>query len=97
VIAGSHAGHARPDLLDDPRTLMAEHHRKPRREIAVSDVNVGVTQARVGVADENLTLPRPVQVKLLDLDALARFVDDSGPCLHRRSFGSADSPQSARD
>jgi hypothetical protein len=66
---------------------MSEHHRKPRREIAVSDVNVGVAQARVGVADENLTLPRTIEVELFDLDALARLVNDTGPGLHRRSFG----------
>jgi len=86
VVTGLHARHARPDLLDDPRALVAEHHRQPRREIAVRDVDVGVAQARVGVADEDLAFPRPVQVQLLDLDALAGLVDDSGLGLHRRSF-----------
>jgi hypothetical protein len=85
MIAGRHSGHARSYLLDDPCTLMAEHHRKPRREIAVSDVNVGVTKACVGVADENLALPRPIQVELFDLDALAWLVNDSSLGLHRRS------------
>ena len=61
---------------------MSEHHRQPRLQIAVGDVDVGMAQTCVGVADQNLTLPRPVEVELLDLDALARLVDDSGPGLH---------------
>src|SRR6185437_6926805 len=87
VVAGLHPGHARPDLLDDPRALVAEHHRQPRRKIAVRDVDVGVAQARVGVADQNLAILRAVQVELFDLDALAGFVYDSRLGLHRRSFG----------
>ena len=70
-----------------PAPLVAEHHRQPRREIAVRDVDVGVAQAGVGVADENLTFPRAIQVQFLDLDALTGLVDDSGLGLHRRSFG----------
>src|SRR6266568_736006 len=87
VVAGLYPGHARPDLLDDPGALVAEHHGQPRREIAVRDVDVGVAQARVGVADEDLTFPRAVEVELFDFDALAGLVDDSGLGLHRRSFG----------
>src|SRR5580704_13403940 len=94
VVTGLHAGHARPDLLDDPGTFVAQHHGQPRREIAVRDVDVGVAQARVGVADQNLTVLGAVQVELLDLDALTRLVDDSSLGLHRRSFGSGSSPGS---
>src|SRR6266852_2632133 len=94
VVTGRHAGHARPDLLDDPRAFVAEHHRQPRLDIPVRDVDVGVAQARVGVADENLTFARAIQVELLDLDALAGLVDDSGLGLHRRSFGFGDGPNS---
>src|SRR6266480_4072257 len=87
VVTRLHAGHARPDLLDDPGAFVAEHHGQPRREVAVRDVDVGVAQARVGVADQNLAVLRAVQVELFDLDALAGFVYDSGLSLHRRSFG----------
>src|SRR5690349_20144203 len=86
VVAGLHPGHARPDLLDDPGALVAEHHGQPRREIAFRDVHVGAAQARVGVADQNLAVLRAVQVELFDLDALAGFVYDSGLSLHRRSL-----------
>src|SRR5208282_1008914 len=95
VITWRHARHAHPDLLDDPGAFVAQHHGQPRREIAVRDVDVGVAQACVGVADEDLTFPRPVQVQLLDLDALAWLVDDSGLGLHRRSFSSSDGSNSA--
>src|SRR6266536_1132978 len=79
--------HRRSDLLDEPRALVTEHHGQPGREIAVRDVDVGVAQARVGVADQNLAVLRAVQVELFDLDALAGFVYDSRFGLHRRSFG----------
>src|SRR6266566_2570016 len=95
VVAGFHPGHARPDLLDDPGALVAKHHRQPRRQIAVRDVDVGVAQARVGVADQDLTILRAVQVELFDLDALTGLVDDSGLGLHRRSFGLSDGPNSS--
>ena len=87
MVTGLHPGHARSDLLDDPRAFVAEHHGQPRREVAVGDVDVGVAQARVGVADEYLAVLRAIQVELFDLDALAWLVYDSGLGLHRRSFG----------
>ncbi len=58
-----------PDLLDDARALVAQHHRQPSLQVAVSDVHVGVAQTGVRVADEDLTLPGAVEVELLDLDA----------------------------
>src|SRR5690348_11119264 len=87
VVAGLDPGHARAGLLDDPGALVAEHHGQPRREVAVRDVDVGVAQARMGVADEYLAVLRAIQVELLDLDALTGLVDDCGLGLHRRSFG----------
>ena len=69
VVAGLDPGDARADLLDDARALVAEHHRQPGLEVAVGDVHVGVAQARVGVADQDLALLGPVEVELLDLDA----------------------------
>jgi hypothetical protein len=50
-------------------------------------MDVGVAQARVGVADQNLAVLRTVQVELFDLDPLAGLVYDSRLGLHRRSFG----------
>src|SRR5207244_13219180 len=87
VVAGLHPGHARPDLLDDPGTFVAQDHGQPRREVAVRDVDVGVAQARVGVADQNLAILRAVQVELFDLDALAGFVYNGGLGLDPRPFG----------
>jgi hypothetical protein len=49
---------------------VAEHHRHPRLDISVDHVQVGVAQARVGVADEDLSGLRPVEVEFLDLDTL---------------------------
>src|SRR4029077_10822501 len=87
VVPRLHAAPPRPDLLDDPGAFVAEHHGQPRREVAVRDVDIGVAQARVGVADQNLAVLRAVQVELFDLDALAGLIYDSGLGLHRRSFG----------
>src|SRR5271169_468952 len=95
VVTGCHTRHAHADLLDDPRAFVAQHHRQPRREIAVRDVDVGVAQAGVGVADEDLAFPRPIQVELFDLDALAGLVDDSGLGLHRHSSRLGDGPNSS--
>src|SRR5580693_649091 len=86
VVAGLYPCHARSHLLDDPGALVAKHHRQARLEVPVRDVDVGVAQARVQVADQDLTVLRPVQVELLDLDALARLVDDGCLGLHRLSF-----------
>src|SRR3974377_516748 len=68
-----------PVLLARPAAFVAEHHRHARWEVAVRDVDVGVAQARVQVADQDLAVPRAVQVELLDLDALARLVEDRWP------------------
>src|SRR5580704_13005263 len=87
VVTGLHPCHARPHLLDDPGTLVSEHHRQACLKVPVRDVDVGVAQARVQVANQNLTVLRPVQVELLDLDALSRLVDDGCLGLHRLSFG----------
>ena len=85
MVAHLDAGDARPDLLDDPRALVAEHHRQPGLEVAVRDVHVGVAQARVGVADQDLALLRLVEVELLDLDPLAGLDDDRCLGLHAAS------------
>src|SRR5260370_20322643 len=87
VVTGLHPCHARPHLLDDPGALVAKDHRQACLEVPVRDVDVGVAQARVQVADQNLAVLRPVQVELLDLDALTRLVDDGCLGLHRLSFG----------
>ena len=84
VVTGGDPGDARADLLDDPRALVAEHHRQPRREVTVHDVQVGVAQPRMGVADQHLPRLGAVEVELLDLDRLARLDDDRGLGLHRR-------------
>jgi hypothetical protein len=82
VVTGGHPGHPGPDLLDDPRALVPEHHRQPCLEITVLDVHVRVAQPGVGVADQHLAVAGAVQLQFLDLDRLARFVDDRGLCLH---------------
>ncbi len=95
MVTGLHPGHARPNLLDDPGALVAEHHRQACLEVPVRDVDVGMAQARVQVADQDLAVLRAVQVELLDLDALARLVDDGCLGLHRLSFGFGDPPNSS--
>jgi hypothetical protein len=86
VVADLHARHARTDLLDDPRALVAEDHRQPGLEVAVRDVDIGVAQTRIRVADQDLTLLGSVEVELLDLDGLSELVHDGGLGLHRRPF-----------
>ena len=92
AVTGRDPGHARPDLLDDSRALVPEHHGRPPSHIPGDEMEVGVAQARIGVADEDLSGLRPVEVEFLDLEALARFVEDGGPSLHRLSFGGGSSP-----
>jgi mycofactocin precursor len=77
---------AGPDLLDDARALVPEHHRQSRLEVTVRDVYVGVAQPRVRVADQHLPLPRPVEVELLDLDRLAGLVHHCGGGFHGASW-----------
>ena len=59
-----------------------EDHGQPSLEVPVGDVDVGVAQPCVGVADQDLALTGAVQVELLDLDRLAELVDNCGLGLH---------------
>ena len=81
MVALTHPGDARPDLLDDARALVAADHR-----IAVgatlADVLVGVTQATDHHPDEHLVLLGLVEVELGHLPLLARPSDDCCACLH---------------
>ena len=85
MVTRLHPCHTRPYLLDDPGALVSKHHRQACLEVPVCDVDVGVAQARVQVADQDLAVLRAVQVEFLDLDALARLVDNSGLSLHGAS------------
>jgi hypothetical protein len=82
VITRSHAGDTRADVLDHPGAFVTQHHGQPSGEVALHDVQVGVAQPGVGEPDEHLTLLRPGQVELLDLEGLADLVDDGGGGLH---------------
>src|SRR5579859_5075236 len=85
VVARRDPGHAGPDILDDARALVAEHHGQPRLKVAAHDVIVGMAQASVRISDQHLALTRTLEVQFLDLQPLAGLVDYGGLCLHRRS------------
>ena len=84
MVARLDPGDAGADVLDDSRALVAEHHRQAGLQVAVCDVHVGVAQPGVGVADQNLAVPWPVEIELDDFDRLAHLVHDCCFGLHRR-------------
>ena len=55
VIADGYGPDFGADRFDNPRRLMAEHAGRDKREVAVAEVIVAVTQAAGGNPDENLT------------------------------------------
>ena len=87
VVARLDPGDARPDFLDDSRTLVAENHRETGDGIADGDVDVGVTQAAVEVLDQHLVGAGLFERELFDLDGLSWLDDDSCESFHIGSFG----------
>ncbi len=66
-IADGEIAHARPDLLDDSRALMAECHGHGPRPRAVHHREIGVAEPCRLDAHEHLARPRLVEPQLLDL------------------------------
>ena len=71
-----------PDGLDHPGALVARDHRHPAGDLAGGQVQVGVAQAGVLVADPDLEGAGLVEVELLDLEGLARLDHDRCAGLH---------------
>jgi len=64
VIARLEVRNARPYFLNDSRSLVAAHHGRGKSEVAVSEVLVGVAQARVVKANKHLVCARPIELEL---------------------------------
>jgi hypothetical protein len=69
-------------LLDDSCPFVAEHRRKGRREILVTDQHVGVTDADGVHLHEHLVGSRGLQLHGFDKEVVARLMDHSGFDLH---------------
>jgi hypothetical protein len=79
MIAGRQAGHARADLLHDPRPLVAKHHWQRGGMNALSDVEVGVADPAGRHPNLQLTSPRRIELEFLYDQWLPELVQDSGP------------------
>ena len=83
MVAGLHAGHARADLADDARALVAEDRREDAFAVeAVERVGVGVADAGRHDLDQHFALLGPLEVDLDDLERLLGFEGDGGAGLH---------------
>ena len=72
-----------PDLLDDPRSLVAEDRRRVAGGVgAGGGVEVGVADAAGGEADQDLARLRLGELDLLDGERLAELLEDRGAHLH---------------
>jgi hypothetical protein len=67
---------------------MAEDERHRLRQVAVDDVQIAVAHPASGDPHEHLTLPRPGQVDLEDLDLSARLPENRRLRLHGASVPS---------
>ena len=65
-----------PDLLDDSRALVPEHGRHRSRVNASRRVQIGVADTARSHADEELPLPRRIELELLDHERSAVLVED---------------------
>ena len=54
MVAGRDVANLGTHLLDDPGPLVAEHHRHGRRILALDEVQVAMTDARRGGADQEV-------------------------------------------
>ena len=78
AIAGREFGHVGAHRLDDPGGLVAEHGRHRRRQQALHEVQVAVTQATRRDTDEDLVTGRNVDGELLDGEVARSMVEDGG-------------------
>ena len=84
VIAGPQRGDVGADRFDDARALVAQHVRSIERKSseAVDDVEVAVTDAGGGGADQDLAAPRLVDLHGFDRERLVHLAEDCGLHLH---------------
>ena len=83
MVAGLHAGHARPDLAHHARALVAEDRREDAFAVEpVERVGVGVADAGRHDLDQHFALLRAFEVDLDDLERLLGFEGDGGAGLH---------------
>ena len=83
VVTDREPGDAVADLLDNARALVPADDRVPDRDVAGTQVVVGVAQPRGGELDEDLAGLRPVQVEFHDLEVLANVPEHRCSCLHQ--------------
>ena len=84
VIAGPQRGDVGADRFDDARALVAQHVRSIERKSseAVDDVEVAVTDAGGGGADQDLAAPRLVDLHGFDRERLVHLAEDCRLHLH---------------
>src|SRR6185437_12896505 len=90
VVAHGDAVDAGPDRLDDAGALVPAHDGHAALDVADAQVLVGVAQARRGEADQDLALPRIVELELRDLPWLVEPGQDRCLGLHVRPLLSCD-------
>ena len=83
MIAGLHAGHARPDLANDARAFVAEDRGKDAFAVEpVERVGVSVADAGRHDLDQHLASLGAFKVDLDDLQRFLGFEGDGGAGLH---------------
>ena len=83
VVAGRERADAVADLLDDARSLVAEHRRRVAGGVGTGRrVQVGMADAARDEAYENLAGLRLGQIDLLDLERLTELLEYRGADLH---------------
>jgi hypothetical protein len=71
MISGGEPGHARTDLTDNPRSLVAAHHGQRALAHAFEHRKIGVAQACASDFDKHFAGPRTFELDLLDHKRLA--------------------------
>ena len=70
------------DRFDDAGAFVAENLREHRLREGVLEVDVGVAEPRCDDPDEDLVIPRAVEIDLLEREVVALLVDDRHGGLH---------------
>ena len=71
-----------PDVLDDARALVPEHHRRRSLPLALHLMEVGAADACRSDANNDVVRAGLRQVELDDLERLADRPEEPGPGLH---------------
>jgi adenylosuccinate synthase len=92
MITGCDSNHTGSDLLDDPRTLVAENDRARKGNIPAHHAEVALTQAAGLHPDYHLALGRRTHVHVVDELVLLTIEDNGshlGTSLHSQERGVA--------